>query len=364
MSTDATILPMNVPYGSTNESHISASQAKRYSKILKRVLPQEDPSNAAAVKAVQLWRAQCMPATRQCFATLLECCDGVDAIITYRMKRVPSIIQKIRRPYNYELSTLDDVGGCRVIVKNIDDLRLVQRRLEEKYAYSCSTIRKTKDYIQIPKDTGYRSCHILTKQHTDIGTYRVEIQLRTHLQHYWATALEVIDEVQGTNIKSMDTDLSPYSEHIRFNQLTSSLIAVIEHTPPVLDCPDNVKELVADIKQLPCTQHIMDMLSAVCGDVIRIDKEYCPVDEASIFILQFLKDEQSLIVHSYSAQHIEQALNDYSTLEDDSSITVTNQNIVLVHVNNPDDLITAYPNYSANISEYVTLIQSYCSFPE
>ncbi len=368
MYPNGTIIPMCSSSGNMSGEYISANKAKKCSRVLKRNLQHDSGEYADAIRIVQKWRAQCAPAARQCFETLLECCEGIEGVVlTYRLKRIPSIIQKLQRPQNYDLSTLDDVGGCRVIVKKVEDLEIIKDRLEENIKTTGSIIRKSKDYIRFPKDTGYRSYHVLTKQHTAYGNYRVEVQLRTQLQHYWATALEVMDEIEGISVKTSDKDSllkNPFTEgRLMFNQLTSSLLALREGTPLVAGVPTDKKSLIERVESLPDVRRIGAKLLNACDDVFKISKSYCDDEEASVFILRLLKEEQSLIVYSYAKAQIDRALADYAQFETKLSGSASNEcslsteNIVLVHVDNFRELKIAYPNYSANIFEYLQVLR-------
>lgn len=57
------------------------------------------------------------------------------------------------------------------------------------------------DYIADPRSSGYRGTHLIYRYFSDrVETYnglRVEVQLRSHLQHAWATAVETV----GTFLK-------------------------------------------------------------------------------------------------------------------------------------------------------------------
>lgn len=52
------------------------------------------------------------------------------------------------------------------------------------------------DYISTPKESGYRSLHLKyknkNKYRPDYDGLQIEIQLRTKLQHIWATAVETM----------------------------------------------------------------------------------------------------------------------------------------------------------------------------
>ncbi len=59
------------------------------------------------------------------------------------------------------------------------------------------------DYISAPKDDGYRSVHLVGKFPDGAGASRnIEIQVRTRIQHYWATAVEIVDLFTGQALKS------------------------------------------------------------------------------------------------------------------------------------------------------------------
>ncbi|MDE9591201.1 (p)ppGpp synthetase, partial [Xenorhabdus bovienii] len=72
------------------------------------------------------------------------------------------------------------------------------------------TIHKTiriKDYTVDKKTTGYRGIHRIYKcydgkdQHPWKG-FLIEVQLRTKLQHIWATTVEIVDLCEGNTLKT------------------------------------------------------------------------------------------------------------------------------------------------------------------
>jgi ppGpp synthetase/RelA/SpoT-type nucleotidyltranferase len=79
------------------------------------------------------------------------------------------------------LSSMQDVGGCRAVLDNLDELARVQGRL----ARSRPPIR-TSDYITNPRPSGYRALHVVVN-YDDLP---IEVQLRTRVMHEWAIAVE------------------------------------------------------------------------------------------------------------------------------------------------------------------------------
>lgn len=68
------------------------------------------------------------------------------------------------------------------------------------------TLHKEQDYITHPKDTGYRGVHLVYKygsdKSADYRDMRIEIQIRTMLQHAWATAVETVGTFINMPLKS------------------------------------------------------------------------------------------------------------------------------------------------------------------
>ncbi len=156
-------------------------------------------------------------------------------IITQRLKRIPTIINKIGRMGTMNVSQMQDIGGLRVIVNDVNEVYALQRHLANKRSDFRFTQKNTDDYIQTPKIRGkkggyaYRSLHIVYIFHNENKDYdnlKVELQIRTKKQHYWATAVEVIDIIEKQSIKfgMGNTDWND------FFAITSSLFALHEGT--------------------------------------------------------------------------------------------------------------------------------------
>jgi len=52
-----------------------------------------------------------------------------NALIAQRLKRMPSILSKLKRFQNMELSRMQDLGGCRVVVESVKMVRHLQIHL-------------------------------------------------------------------------------------------------------------------------------------------------------------------------------------------------------------------------------------------
>ena len=169
-----------------------------------------DPDNydeiQQAFNIVFNWRAAHRYPLHILYVTMKERAKKVDprALTAQRMKRFESIVRKIHRNKAMKLSRMQDIGGCRTIVhtkKQLDELVKIYK--SRKLRHELTGI---KDYMTEPKDDGYRSVHAMYRfvgnRDTEIwNKLRVEVQLRTKLQHSWATAVETVDTFIGENIK-------------------------------------------------------------------------------------------------------------------------------------------------------------------
>ncbi len=87
-----------------------------------------------AFEVISNWRA-CHGYPMNTFqVTLRRRLKGFDgAIGAERLKRIPSIIDKLKLQQNMQLSRMQDIGGLRAVVKNMDDVgRLKKIYLSDK----------------------------------------------------------------------------------------------------------------------------------------------------------------------------------------------------------------------------------------
>lgn len=113
--------------------------------------------------------------------------------IQTRLKRLPSIKEKLERygvPKTIESieENLHDVAGVRVVCTFPDD---VYTLAEAFLKQDDITLIKKKDYIQNPKENGYRSLHLIVSIPIFLAhekrEMKVEVQLRTIAMDFWAS---------------------------------------------------------------------------------------------------------------------------------------------------------------------------------
>ena len=113
--------------------------------------------------------------------------------IEYRIKSLESITEKLQRrglevTIDNIYAHIQDVAGIRVICNYLDDIYYMRRLLTRTESFG---IQRETDYIKEPKETGYRSLHLILDVPIVIseGTLHlpVEVQLRTIAMDMWAS---------------------------------------------------------------------------------------------------------------------------------------------------------------------------------
>jgi (p)ppGpp synthase/HD superfamily hydrolase len=147
-----------------------------------------------AIDVINNWRAShSFPLnTLQCGLRLKSTEIERDSVVAQRIKRLSSIQSKLMRFPTMNLSRMQDIGGCRAIVSSITNVdKLVELHKESRMKHKHG---KSSDYIRTPKTSGYRGFHLVYRYFSDKNdTYNglnIEVQVRTVLQHAWATAVE------------------------------------------------------------------------------------------------------------------------------------------------------------------------------
>jgi putative GTP pyrophosphokinase len=125
--------------------------------------------------------------------------QGCHAEVSQRLKQMRTIIDKLARHPNMGLSTMQDIGGCRAILRDIDEIRRVQRKLV-KNSMERTGFVKVDDYIAKPRASGYRGVHVIV--HYGDPLRSIEIQLRTEVMHQWAFTVERLGGKIDQDLKS------------------------------------------------------------------------------------------------------------------------------------------------------------------
>lgn len=275
-----------------------------------------------------------------------------DSIVAQRLKRLDSITGKIERFPKMDLYRMQDLGGCRVIVDSIDEVYSAMNQ------YKSSRIRhilkREYDYIQNPKESGYRSYHMVYQFHSDRKeTYNknmlIEIQFRTKIQHTWATAVEMMGIYTKSNLKSSQGN----EDILRFFTLVSSILALKENTPVCPNTSESKEELIKEIKKLDSKHNIVSTISGLNVAIDFDEKKVNQKNNYYILILDYTR--RRMRIKSFNNKNVEIATKVYNQLE---SKLESDKNIVLVSASSFDSLRAAYPNYFTDIQEFVDMMRS------
>jgi ppGpp synthetase/RelA/SpoT-type nucleotidyltranferase len=118
---------------------------------------------------------------------------GYEPQVSQRLKRLPTILDKLRREPTMSLANMQDIGGCRAVLDSVAAVYAVSRN---------PTLRRRqtwiKDYIESPAESGYRGVHIIVVY----DGRRIEVQLRTPAQHDWAVTVERLGGRLDVDLKS------------------------------------------------------------------------------------------------------------------------------------------------------------------
>ncbi len=281
-----------------------------------------------------------------------------EVFIGQRLKRLPSIISKLQREYSdqagkMKLSRMQDIAGCRAILPNLET---VQKVYKEEYLKGNikHLLVNEKDYITFPKSDGYRSIHLVYRYNSDKSGKKeyngllIEIQLRTKLQHLWATAIETVDLFTSQAIKSNEGQENWKS----FFRLVSSAFALNEGTTPVQNTPKKKKDLFSEIKKKESELNIINVMSGWTKAVRVFERKMKQRPDLKYFLLELDVSGEKLNITGYTGDKENKALEEYARIEKLNQ-EKKESDVVLVGVDAAQDLKKAYPNYFADSGEFL-----------
>lgn len=317
--------------------HYSRSAVDRAGDVL---AGRSDGQRDLALEIINNWRASHSYPLNTFQMGLRQRARRVDpnVLIAQRIKRLASITAKLENEPSMQLSQMQDIGGCRAILPNVAEVRAVR----ELYRYSRNHhLVREKDYVSHPKVSGYRSVHLVYRYFSNkkpkYNGLQVEIQLRSQLQHAWATAVETV----GTFLQqSLKASHGP-DEWLEFFVLMASAIAALEDAPLVPGTPPSHTQLIRELKQHARALDVTNMLQAYHATLPLLS-----VPEArrnKYFLVELRPAEQKVNVRGFREKDLTVATDQYLRVE--RGLTGPGAEAVLVSVQSLDALRRAYPNY-------------------
>lgn len=337
----------------------SRSKVNKAGEILVKYFYDKDPNikERDAVMSYSIlsnWRAIHTYPINTFQSTLRNKLKTIDptALVAQRLKRIPSIIQKLKRFENMHLSRMQDIGGLRAVVSSLPKVE----QLKENYHNSRFKhgLHSFRDYIQNPKQSGYRSIHLVYKYKNPIcpnydGLF-VELQIRSRLQHAWATAVETMGTYLEYSLKSSEGP----DEWLNFFSLVGSAFAHMENTPPVPGYDDLTKEQTYD--EVIGKSISLDVKNKLLAFSVATRHVVTDKKKGSYYLIKLDLKEKTVSIATFSKDQLDEANRKYIEIEKKISDGAQLQT-VLVSTGSIKNLRQAYPNYFLDTRKFVKQLE-------
>ena len=288
-----------------------------------------------------------------------------EIIIARRLKRLPTIIHKLERDTldginqnAIKLTRMQDIGGCRAIVKDLSYLRELQARLSK--SKSVHKIIRTSNYLQ-PKPSGYSGVHLVYSCFDEDASNnhwkktKIEVQLRTELQHAWATSLEIVDTLEHIDLK---TSLDGHEKWRRFFYVAGMLVAHDEGANPLQH--EQLKAFEIELFELENHLNVLQKLLTFSVGIkaTETDKKILnPKHNFGMCLITISKKDFQITgnriklqagVEAFKQSEAQVALKALNESENNSDIYLS----VLLSTSDVRNLKKAYPNYFGSTSDF------------
>ncbi len=246
------------------------------------------------------------------------------------------------------LGGMQDIGGFRIVVKDIKDLVKLNQIIDANAKTKHYTLEYSNDYVSNPRNTGYRSIHHIYTYHStseQSDGVKLELQIRTKLQHNWATAVETAGIFTQTALKSGQGP----DDWLEFFQVVSSLFAIKEKTNVMTKHEEiDMKNLMVKCYKLTSKLKVLEILNALRLSARHIEIEKVDGDYY-ILNIDFVKRKVNITV--FPKRNYKYATEEYLKVE--KSIEPLKGAVVLVAANSIKSLKKAYPSYFLDTSEFI-----------
>jgi ppGpp synthetase/RelA/SpoT-type nucleotidyltranferase len=246
-----------------------------------------------------------------------------DSLVVARLKRYSTIANKMTRFPSMKLSQLDDIAGCRIIFK---DEASIYKFLATIQSNDEISILKVKDYIKEPRDSGYKSLHLIVSAQNN--SRKVEIQVRTFEHHSWSTLVEITDTIFETKLKE---ESLPEDFFFALKALSKPIDTLTEK---------ELEQIVELDKEKNYLEKVMGVFINNIERSTKLWNSTNPYKKKEYFIVT-VEDRTNTQIRSYlSAKKAEREYLEIQIAKPDS-------NSVLVHLKKPtfSNLLRSYSNY-------------------
>jgi|TARA_R100001509_G_scaffold114859_2_gene69990 ppGpp synthetase/RelA/SpoT-type nucleotidyltranferase len=347
--------------------HYSRSQVTKAGKKLKN----KDYANESELKelmdVLSFWRLAHEQPLNEAFKLLKSEALKIDkkAIFGRRLKRYSSIVKKITRFETMQLGNMRDIGGCRAIVTGQSKLEKLVRNLrkDNRFRGDNGSIRK-RDYISNPKSDGYRSYHLIGMFSNQAqGNRFIEIQVRTRIQHDWATTLEIVDLFTGQALKSNvgKTQWKNFFKNVGKQFAVMDSISGFLNLSAQRQFEEYSKRVASDesvLESCENAQHsernvnAIQKLNGFSQSLKFIEDEVKEVKSEGYVLIELDLNERLLKTTMFPETKSKEAEEIYTSLE---TMFINNPDtvIALISTSRVNDIRQAYPNFFGDSTEFI-----------
>lgn len=303
-------------------------------------------SSTADFQVLSNWRASHAYPMHAIFVLLKRLTLSVaqDALVVQRLKRTPSILSKLKRESGMQLHRMEDLGGCRAVVPTVSDVANLVSKL--RGSRTKHRLHRIRDYLSNPKHSGYRGVHMVyqyggTKR--EFSGLAIEVQIRSKIQHSWATALEVAGIFTNCNLKAGEGD----QEWLDYFRYASAELAKLEGG---VVHPDFYNDESNIFEKLSTNLNALDRFRAFSSSSYALEGRI--KNGKSFFLLDINYIDRKIKIIDYQEKDFANASDDYGKLEieyrDDNS-----RDAVLVSAASILELKEGYPNYFSDTTDFL-----------
>jgi len=288
-----------------------------------------------------------------------------------RNKRIETIISKLCRPEKPKLDRIHDIAGTRIIFENIKSLEDYIDILENtelvNFKEKINEDKNRYNYIKNPKSDGYRSIHkvfyyssnipysTLNEKSFNLENKKIELQLRTRLQHIWATTVEIYDIINKSNIKTGTHNKLETKEGLFFKKC-SLVFEGIES--------NDVEKIKININEIFRDKDLVEIYNRLKG-IKNIKNIQLPKtlgsDEVFILITDLNKGKTTFFTTDPIEKNDKQdtfLINaSYRRLEEKN--TKGEYILLLLTLGDIKKLKNVYPNYFLNTNKFISILKKY-----
>lgn len=301
------------------------------------------------MKVIEEWRAAHRGVLNTFQAILRTRTKGTNISVAQRHKRRNTIFNKLDRLPRMQLARMDDVAGCRLIFKNINDLNKFRSNFHKaNFNHKMRNDPNKYDYISTPRSTGYRGIHDVYEYNvkSEAGKYLeglyIEIQYRTLVQHAWATAVEVVGFITESQPKFQQGD-----KRYEYEMALASEILARAHEG--LKGPFQEKSDREILDEFLAIDKELSLLKTLRG----LNQARSEVSDKKNTILIF--SEKGLEIRSF--RDATDALRTLFFLEEN----MPHNDIVLVRADSSEEVRLAFRNYFSDAREFIRLLDQACA---